>query len=215
VLPSLRIWSAFALRLHAALNQALVLSSGGGGPPTTDSTFRYLFLQVDVPRSAGAAGWMLAQIPVVMGPDQLVCDGKHSAARLSRPTGGGGAFISSGDALIQDPGGPNCQPPTTPVISRRAVLRELFAHDGSRGVLDPGDALIPETVFFAAHGGRGPTSSHVKAKKDPASPRSASSSLLRRSLSTAMVLNASHGRDITWILRAKQAPDFITRPGRQ
>jgi len=72
---SLRDLERFAIRHHAALNQALGLELRR---PPTDSTFRYLFLQVDVAEICRQLQvWMLAQIPDgAAGLDQLVCDGK-------------------------------------------------------------------------------------------------------------------------------------------
>jgi hypothetical protein len=72
---SLRDLERFTIRHHAVLNQSLGLELRR---PPTDSTCRYLFLQVDV---AGICrqlqAWMLAQIRGgAKGLDQLVCDGK-------------------------------------------------------------------------------------------------------------------------------------------
>ena len=65
----------FAGRHHAALNQALGLDLRRA---PADSTFSYLFLQVDVAEICGQLqGWMLDQIPdAATGLEQIVCDGK-------------------------------------------------------------------------------------------------------------------------------------------
>jgi hypothetical protein len=83
---SLRDPERFAIRHHAALNQALGLELRRH---PTDSTFRYLFLQVDVAKICWQIkAWMLAQIPDgAEGLDPLVCDGKtlHGFRSRSRP----------------------------------------------------------------------------------------------------------------------------------
>jgi hypothetical protein len=62
--------------------------------PPTDSTFRYLFLQVDVAEICRQLQvWMLAQITdSATGLDQLVCDGKTLRGSIVATDGGGGAY---------------------------------------------------------------------------------------------------------------------------
>jgi hypothetical protein len=90
---SLRDLERFAIRHHAALIQALGLELRR---PPTDSTFRYLFLQVDVAEICRQMkAWMLAQIPDGAGAlDQLVCDGKTLRGSIESTAGGGSAFIA-------------------------------------------------------------------------------------------------------------------------
>jgi hypothetical protein len=88
---SLRDLERFALCHHAALNQTLGLQHKR---PPTDSTFRYLFLQVDVAEICRQLQvWMLAQITdSATGLDQLVCDGKTLRGSIVAADGGGGAY---------------------------------------------------------------------------------------------------------------------------
>ena len=90
---SLRDLERFAIRHHAALNQALGLELRR---PPTDSTFRYLFLQVDVAQICRKLQvWMIAQIQGgATGLDQLVCDGKTLRGSIVATEVGGGAFIA-------------------------------------------------------------------------------------------------------------------------
>ena len=88
---SLRDLERFVLRYHAALNQAMGLELKR---PPTDSTFRDLFLQVDVAEICGQLQvWMLAQITNgASGLDQLVGDVKTLRGSIVATDGGGGAY---------------------------------------------------------------------------------------------------------------------------
>ena len=90
---SLRDLERFALRHHAALNQALGHELER---PPTNFTFRYLFLQVGVAEICRQLQvWMLAKIPDgATGLVQLVCDGKTLRGSIVATDGGGRGFIS-------------------------------------------------------------------------------------------------------------------------
>ena len=90
---SLRELECFADRHHVDLTTSLGLDLRR---PPCDSSFRYFFLQVDVPALCAAIrDWTIAQIPV--GADdlnQLVCDGKTLRGSIEPTAGGGSAFIA-------------------------------------------------------------------------------------------------------------------------
>ena len=140
---SLRDLERFALRHHAALNQAFGLELKR---PPTDSTFRYLFLQVDVAEICRQLQvWMLAQIPDgATGLDQLVCDGKTLRGSIVATDGGGGAFIAQETFDTRE-------------NHKRAVLRELLSTMDLEGVLIQADALHTQKPIFGSSRSRGPT----------------------------------------------------------
>jgi len=105
---SLRIWSALPSPITLRDTRRWVLSSGGH---PTDSTFRYLFLQVDVAReSAGKLqGGCSPQIPGgAMVLFSSCATGKTLRGSMSRRDGGGGAFIFSVTLYSKDPGCGHC-----------------------------------------------------------------------------------------------------------
>ncbi len=155
---SLRDLERFAIRHHAALNQAL--GTGLKRPPT-DSTFRYLFMQVDVAEICRhLLVWMLAQIPCgAAGLDQLVCDGKTLRGSIE-PTAGGGAFIAQVTIYSKTLGAAMAKATyDTRENHERAVLRELLSTMDLEGVLIQADALHTQKPFFGSSRSRGPTSS--------------------------------------------------------
>jgi hypothetical protein len=156
---SLRDLERFAIRHHAALNQALGLELRR---PPTDSTFRYLFLQVDVAEICRQLQvWMLAQIPDgAAGLDQLVCDGKTLRGSIVATEVGGGAFIAQVTLYSKALGAAIAQATyDTRENHERAVLRELLSTMDLEGVLIQADALHTQRPFFGSSRSRGPTSS--------------------------------------------------------
>ena len=156
---SLRDLERFALRHHAALNQAFGLELKR---PPTDSTFRYLFLQVGVAEICRQLQvWMLTQIPDgATGLDQLVCDGKTLRGSIVATDGGGGAFIAQVTLYSKALGAAIAQATfDTRENHERAVLRELLSTMDLEGVLIQADALHTQKPFFGSSRSRGPTSS--------------------------------------------------------
>jgi len=145
---SLRDLERFALRHHAALSQALGLKR-----PPTDSTFRYLFLQVDVAEICRQLQvWMLAQIPDgATGLDQLVCDGKTLRGSIVATDGGGGAFIAQVTLYSKALGAAIPQATfDTRENHERAALRELLSTMDREGALIQADALHTQKPFFGS-----------------------------------------------------------------
>jgi hypothetical protein len=64
--------------------------------PSSDSAFRYFFLQVVVVAVCAAIrDWTIAQIPCVASDlDQSICDGKTLRGSIEATSGGGSAFIA-------------------------------------------------------------------------------------------------------------------------
>ena len=154
---SLRDLERFAIRHHAALNQALGLELRR---PPTDSTFRYMFLQVDVAEICRQLQvWMLTQIPDgATGLDQLVCDGKTLRGSIVQTDGGGGAFIAQVTLYSKALGAAIAQATyDTRENHERAVLRELLSTMDLEGVLIQADALHTQKPFFGSSRSRGPT----------------------------------------------------------
>jgi len=165
---SLRDLERFALRHHAALNQALGLELKR---PPTDSTFRDLFLQVDVAEICRQLQvWMLAQsTDGATGLDQLVWDGKTSRGSIVATDGGGGAYgwppadcvnIAQVTPYSKALGAAIAQATFDTLENHeRAVLRELLSSMDLEGVLIQADALHTQKPFFGSSRSRGPTSS--------------------------------------------------------
>jgi len=151
---------------------------------------------------------------------QLVCDGKdHSAARLVQtgPVAAVRSFLR-GRSTPKSLGVAIAHPATYDTRESHEACR----YCGSWPTMDLDGRLIqadalsyPETVFRAAHGAGADFLLHSESKtKGPCIARSAEqfpATPARFPLTLAMVSERSHGRDTTWILRAKQAPDFINR----
>jgi len=164
---------------------------------------------VDARPDPSGAGWVV---------DQLVCDGKTLRGSIVQTDGGGGAFISSVTALLQDLGVGQLPRPILPYtreISRACPYWELLPRWISTGPLIPGRRRYhtQKPVFSAAHE-QGRTSSPAveKQTKGPASPDRRGSSFYSRKISSqAMVLNAAMGRRTHLDTQAKQAPDFHQR----
>ena len=82
----------FAKRHLALLNEALGLEIG---KPPSDSTFRYLFLQLDVEASeALLLQWMSQQPALADGIDSPVCDGKTLRGPIDQKPGSAATFIA-------------------------------------------------------------------------------------------------------------------------
>jgi hypothetical protein len=155
---SLRDLERFAIRHHAALNQALGLELRR---PPTDSTFRYLFLQVDVAEICRQMkAWMLAQIPDGAGGlDQLVCDGKTLRGSIESTTGGGSAFIAQVTLYSKALKAAIAQATyDTRENHEHMVLRELLSSMDLEGIVIQADALHTQKPFFGSSRSRGPTS---------------------------------------------------------
>jgi len=155
---SLRDLERFAIRHHAALIQALGLELRR---PPTDSTFRYLFLQVDVAEICRQMkAWMLAQIPDGAGGlDQLVCDGKTLRGSIESTAGGGSAFIAQVTLYSKALKSAIAQATyDTRENHEHMVLRELLSSMDLEGIVIQADALHTQKPFFGSSRSRGPTS---------------------------------------------------------
>jgi hypothetical protein len=155
---SLRDLERFAIRHHAALIQALGLELRR---PPTDSTFRYLFLQVDVAEICRQMkAWMLAQIPDGAGAlDQLVCDGKTLRGSIESTAGGGSAFIAQVTLYSKALKSAIAQTTyDTRENHEHMVLRELLSSMDLEGIVIQADALHTQKPFFRSSRSRGPTS---------------------------------------------------------
>lgn len=155
---SLRDLERFAIRHHAALNQALGLELRR---PPTDSTFRYLFLQVDVAEICRQMkAWMLAQIPDGTGGlDQLVCDGKTLRGSIESTAGGGSAFIAQVTLYSKALKAAIAQATYDSRDNHEhMVLRELLSSMDLEGIVIQADALHTQKPFFGSSRSRGPTS---------------------------------------------------------
>jgi len=81
-----------ATRHLALLNEVLGLEIG---KPPSDSTFRYLFLQLDVEAfETLLLQWMSQQPALADGVDSLVCDGKTLRGSIDQKPGAAATFIA-------------------------------------------------------------------------------------------------------------------------
>jgi hypothetical protein len=82
----------FATRHLALVNEVLGLEIG---KPPSDSTFRYLFLQLDVEAfETLLLQWMSQQPALADGVDFLVCDGKTLRGSIDQKPGAAATFIA-------------------------------------------------------------------------------------------------------------------------
>jgi len=182
-------------RLPSAIKPALkpgVGSLSSGGHPTDSPSRPICFLQVEMwpeilPAAAGVAARPDPRVRIGSLDQSRGASGQDTPGSIVQTDGGGGAFISQGDALLQRPW---CVPIAQAILRTREshgavpYCGSLFGHDGSRRRLFPGPTrfITPENVFSAASRSRGPDFLlTVESKpKDPASPRSGEQFLYSR-----------------------------------
>ena len=208
---SLRDLERFAIRHHDVLTDALGLELRR---PPSDSAFRYFFQQVDVAALCAAIrDWTIAQIPGGASDlDQLVCDGKtlEGLDRTHRRRRFG--VHCPGDAVFGRPGRGD-QPG---LLRHRSEPRAGGAAPaarpaGSGGCVDPGGCPpYAEGVFRQLQEQGADFLLTVKANQKTLHRQIRSQFQGKRKIPfVATDHEISHGRDITWTLRAKQAPKHI------
>ena len=155
----LRDLERFARRHHGILTEALGIEPRR---PPSESSFRYFFLQVDVPALCSAVrDWTIAQIPGGASDlDQLICDGKTLRGSIEPCERGGSAFTAQVTLYSAALGLAISQPcDATGENHERAVLRQLLGELDLEGVLIQADALHTQKPLFDSSRSRGPTSS--------------------------------------------------------
>ena len=147
----------FATRHLALLNEVLGLEIG---KPPSDSTFRYLFLQLDVEAfEALLLHWMSQQPALVDGVDTLVCDGKTLRGSIDQKPGRAATFIAQVSLYSQQLGVAIAQTTyATGESSETAALQRLLSGIELTDVLVQADALHGNRPFFSSLRSRAPTS---------------------------------------------------------
>lgn len=147
----------FAKRHLALLNEVLGLEIG---KPPSDSTFRYLFLQLDVEAfEALLLHWMSQQPALVDGVDTLVCDGKTLRGSIDQKPGRAATFIAQVSLYSQQLGVAIAQTTyATDESSETAALQRLLSGIELTDVLVQADALHGNRPFFSSLRSRAPTS---------------------------------------------------------
>jgi hypothetical protein len=147
----------FATRHLALLNEVLGLEIG---KPPSDSTFRYLFLQLDVEAfEALLLQWMSQQPALADGVDTLVCDGKTLRGSIDQKPGAAATFIAQVSLYSQPLGVAIAQTTyATDESSETAALKRLLSGIELGDVLVQADALHGSRPFFSSLRSRAPTS---------------------------------------------------------
>jgi transposase len=131
----------------ALLNEVLGLEIG---KPPSDSTFRYLFLQLDVAFEALLLQWMSQQPALVDGVDTLVCDGKTLRGSIDQKPGRAATFIAQVSLYSQQLGVAIAQTTyATDESSETAALQRLLSGIELTDVLVQADALHGNRPFFS------------------------------------------------------------------
>jgi hypothetical protein len=148
---------AYAKRHLALLNEVLGLEIG---KPPSDSTFRYLFLQLDVEAlEALLLQWMSQQPALVDGVDTLVCDGKTLRGSIDQKPGAAATFIAQVSLYSQQLGVAIAQTTyATDESSETAALKRLLSGIELSDVLVQADALHGSRPIFSSLRSRAPTS---------------------------------------------------------
>ena len=212
---------------HSALTEALGL---GWRRPPSDSSPRAFFQQVDMAALCAAIrDWTIAKIPVgAEDLDQLGCDGKPLRGSIEPTAGGGSAFIAQIMLYWAALGGvlhgrnftatarPAKPPPGT---TSGRCCGSYSASWISKACSSRLTRSIPNVRFSAAQGaeGRRPAdreasgfSEGVGQPEDVAWSDQISDQEKRKIPFGAVDHEVGYGLDITWTLRAKQAPEHIT-----
>ena len=147
----------FAKRHRETLND--LLGTDFGQSPS-DSTFRLLLAQLDVPGfETLLRDWMTAQPGVAEELDTLVCDGKTLRGSIAESASGAATFIAQVSLYSQTLGVAIAQTTyTTDASSEIQTLRQLLEAVELDGVLVQADALHAYRPFSATSPSAVPTS---------------------------------------------------------
>jgi len=208
---SLRDLERFAVRHHSALAEAFGLELRR---PPSDSSFRYFFHQVDVAALCAAIrDWTIAQIPGGAADlDQLVCDGKTLRGSIELTAGGGSAFIAQATLFSAALGVAISQACYATRQPRASGAPAVARRAGSGGSSHPGGcAPHPAPVFRQLQEQGADFLLTVKANQKTLHRQIRSQFQGKRHIPfVAGDHEISHGCDIIWSLRAKQAHAHIT-----
>jgi len=136
----------FAKRHRQTLNE--LLGTDFGKSPS-DSTFRLLLAQLDVPAFDGLLrDWMAAQPGVAEEIDTLVCDGKTLRGSIAENASGAARFIAQMSLYSQTLGVAIAQTTyATDATGEIQALRQLLEAVDLEGVLVQADALHANRPF--------------------------------------------------------------------
>jgi hypothetical protein len=148
---------AFAKRHRQTLNE--LLGTDFAKSPS-DSTFRLLLAQLDVPAfETLLRDWMAAQPAVAKGLDTLVCDGKTLRGSIDETASGAAVFIAQVSLYSQSLGVAIAQTTyATDAGSETQALRQLLEAVELDGVLVQADALHANRPFSSTSPSAAPTS---------------------------------------------------------
>lgn len=222
---SSRDLEAFAERHREVLNQALGLNFKRW---PSDATFLYLFNKTHLQQFGQVLqAWMISQIPGgATALEQLVCvalglprSGWQDLEGFSDPDRGRPSpFCRSGDRLRPGAGRrPGPEELRHPRIQRTDRPQRAAEHDGSGWQADPGGCPAHHAGFFRWCLKQGADLVLTVKTNQPRLHRQISRQFegKRHIPFTATNQEEKHGRDTSWELRAKEAPDHIkeTWPG--
>ena len=147
----------FAKRHRQTLNE--LLGTDFAKSPS-DSTFRLLLAQLDVPAfETLLRDWMAAQPAVAEGLDTLVCDGKTLRGSIDEAASGAAVFIAQVSLYSQSLGVAIAQTTyATDAGSEIQALRQLLEAVELDGVLVQADALHANRPFSSTSPSAAPTS---------------------------------------------------------
>jgi hypothetical protein len=147
----------FAKRHRKTLNQLLGTQIDKS---PSDSTFRWLLMQLDVEGFEGLLlQWMTAQPGVTDTVDTLVCDGKTPRGSIDQSASGAARFIAQVSLYSNTLGVAIAQNTyATDSGSEISALRELLDRVELGGLLVQADALHANRPFFSTSSSVAPTS---------------------------------------------------------
>jgi len=182
--------------------------------PPSDSTFRYLFLQLDVEAfEALLLQWMSQQLALVDGVDTLVCDGKTLRGSIDQKPAAAATFIAQVSLYSQALGVAIAQTTyATDESSETAALQRLLSGIELSDVLVQADALHGNHPFSLPCGaGRRLLDCHQRQSTKSFSTDPRSLTYAKRVPFQASDAERGHGRESTWTLRAMESPEWIKK----
>jgi predicted transposase YbfD/YdcC len=213
---SLRDLERFAIRHYSVLTETLGLQLRR--PPSV-SAFRYFFQQVDVGALCAAMrGWTIAQIPGgATDLDQLMYNGKTLRGSIEPTPGDGSTYITQVELCSAALGVAISQAFYATGEDHERAVPPASRRAGSGGRADPGGCPpYAATVFRQLQEQGADFLLTVKVNQKALHRQIRSQFQGKRHIPfVASDHEIGHGRDITWTLRAKQAPEHIreTRSG--